>query len=627
MMNSETGPEEGSHSYEAALALHMQGHVREAELAYEEFLKSHPGHSEAWHGLGIIRLQSGRTGLAIDNLRQSVAAGGSAVVQNNLGVALCVAQRFAEAADVYRAIVKSDPEAVSSLGNLGQILNRLQAYPEATEVLEKAVHLAPDNARLHNQLAVALAECQRLDEAQAHFEKAAAIEPGQCEYHCDLAALLLKRDRIGPAIGCYRRALSLTPGSPMALCGLGEALGRLNRHEEAVACFRQAVAQTPGLAIAHYNCGTALTYLGRMDEAEAAFRRAAEMEPDSPTYRGALIALQKTTADDDQFKALEAMAADAARLGERERMELQFTLAKAYDDVGDRPRAFAALQHGNAAKRRLDPYDLQQDLDRFLAIAGAFTAGLLAAHAGEGDPSGVPVFVVGMPRSGTSLVEQILASHPEVFGAGEQAILAEQIAAGQMGGDFPVSVGTIDGKRWRAIGTAYAERLSLLAPRAKRITDKLPLNFQLVGLIRLALPNARIIHVRRDPVDTCFSCYFTLFASGLGFSNDLVDLGRYYRGYLALMAHWRTMLPEGAMLEVQYEKLVADIDGEARKLIDYCGLSWDARCLAFHETVRPVETASTLQVRRPLYKSSVGRATPYAPWLDPLRRALAGERP
>ncbi len=334
--------------------------------------------------------------------------------------------------------------------------------------------------------------------------------------------------------------------------------------------------------------------------------------------------MRKATADSAHIKALEAMAADSDRLDGHTAMELQFTLAKAYDDVGDFARAMEALERGNAARRRLEPYDVHQDLDRFRAIAAAFTAGLLAAHAGAGDPTEVPVFVIGMPRSGTTLVEQILASHPDVFGAGELGVLPDLIGSGRAGADFPASVGALDAAAWRSMGQTYVEAVRGKAPQAVRITDKLPLNFQLVGLIRLALPKARIVHVMRDPLDTCFSCYFTLFANGLGFSYDLSDLGRYYCGYQALMAHWRAVLPEDAMLEIRYEKLVADLEGEARRLIGYCGLRWDARCLEFHRTVRPVETASTLQVRRPLFRTSVGRAQSYRPWLAPLERALAG---
>jgi len=624
-MSSETGPKDAT--YEKALALHMQGRVREAEPLYESFLKSRPDHSEAWHGLGIIRLQSGRTDMAIQDLHRSVAAGGSTAVKNNLGVALCAAQRFAEAAEVYRDIVQNDPKAVSSLGNLGQILNQLRKFSEAAGVLERAVHLVPDNALFHNQLAIALAESERLEDAEAHFAKAITLDPRQSQYYCDLAALLLKRDRAEEAGDAYRRALSLERNSPLALNGLGETLGHLNRHQEATACFRQAIAFAPGFAAAHYNCGTALTYLGRMAEAETAFVRAVELEPDNPAYRGALIAMQRTTVSNTHVKVLEDMAANAAHLDERERMEMQFTLAKAYNDNGDYARAFEALCRGNQAKRVLDPYDVQPDLDRFRAISDVFTAEFLASHAGLGDPSDVPVFVVGMPRSGTTLVEQILASHPAVFGAGELGLLPDLIGSGRTGPSFPAGVGALGLGAWRAIGEAYVGALRTKAPQAMRITDKLPLNFQLAGLIHLALPKARIIHVRRDPLDTCFSCHFTLFANGLGFRDDLTDLGRYYRGYLDLMAHWRTVLPAGVMCEIQYEKLVSGLEDNARQLIRFCGLDWDARCLEFHKTVRPVETASTLQVRRPLYDSSVGRAGHYAQWLEPLRQALADSSP
>lgn len=612
-------------SYDAALAAHMAGRVQEAERLYEAFLKIEPGHSEAWHGLGVLRLKSGRLLGAIEALEKAVAAGGSAVVQNNLGVALCAAERFQDAAEVYRTILAGDPKAASALANLGQILIRLGAFAEARDILPRALAVTPGHARLHQQYGIALAEGGALAEAEVQFEEAIALDPRQAEYRCDLAALLLRCDAGEKAIACYRSALALAPRSPQILCGLGEAFGHIARHEDAVACFKQALAFAPDLAIAHYNIGTALTYLGRMAEAEAAFKRAAELEPANPAYRGALIALHETPAAEGSLQALEAMAADGGRLAPRDWMELQFTLAKAYDDADDPDRAFDALQRGNAAKRRLDPYDLQEDLTRFAAIAETFTADLIAEHAADGNPSDVPVFILGMPRSGTTLVEQILASHPDVFGAGELSYLADTIRAGRLGSGFPASAATLTGPQWHSIGAEYVQRLRLLSPQAKRITDKLPLNFQLIGLIRLALPNARIIHVRRDPMDTCFSCYFTLFANGLGFRDDLGDLGRYYRGYQSLMAHWRSILPEGAMLEVQYEVLVQNFETEARRLLAYCGLAWDERCAKFHETVRPVETASTLQVRRPLYQSSLGRAKAYAPWLAPLERALSGE--
>ena len=336
-----------------------------------------------------------------------------------------------------------------------------------------------------------------------------------------------------------------------------------------------------------------------------------------------MLDLGKVEADNVHLKALEAMTAAGHGGDTIERIATHFALAKAYDDLGDYARAFDHMQRGNAAKRSRRHYDIEQDLSCFRAIAAAFSAEFLAVHAGAGLASETPVFVIGMPRSGTTLVEQLLASHPDVFGAGEQRMLPDFINTGRAGRDFPTNVTALGRAEWRALGADYVERLQALAPLAARITDKLPLNFQLVGLIRLALPNARIVHVTRDPLDTCLSCYSTLFEDdGLDFSCDLTDLGRYYRGYRSLMDHWQDVLSAGVILEVRYERLVDDLETEAHRLIDYCGLVWDERCLEFHKTDRPVETASLLQVRRPLYTTSVGRAARYAPWLEPLRRPL-----
>jgi tetratricopeptide (TPR) repeat protein len=613
-------------AYELAAALHSQGRIGEAEKAYLAALTTCPDHSGALHGLGVLYLQTGRTEAAISRLRKAAAvAGGTVTILNNLGVALCAAKRFAEAADVYRQALKVEPDSVSSLVNLGTILKFLGNPRDASLVLQHAVELAPERADVHGQLATVLVQCGDAQDALGHFEQAAALAPSSPQAHCDLAHALLAFGRAQDAVEHYRRALAIDPDSPAAICGLGEALGALDRHEEAISCFERAVALAPNSALAHFNRGTALTYLGRKTEAAIAFARAVELAPESPAFRRAMIGVEKVTAGNAHLKVLERMASDADRMAIGERIALHFALAKAYDDLGDHARAFAELRRGNAAKRSISRYKLQDDLDRFRALAATFTADFLAAHAGDGTTTEVPVFVIGMPRSGTTLIEHILASHPDVFGAGEQGILPAFINAGRAGRDFPAGVKDLTVADWSALGTSYAQELCALAPHAARIIDKLPLNFQLVGLIRLALPGARIIHVMRDPLDTCFSCHSVLFDDDLDFSRDLADLGHYYNGYRRLMDHWRAVLPPGAMLEIQYENLVADLEHQTRRLIDYCGLAWDERCLKFYETDRPVQTASALQVRLPLYNSSVGRAAHYAPWLAPLRRILVAE--
>ena len=264
-------------------------------------------------------------------------------------------------------------------------------------------------------------------------------------------------------------------------------------------------------------------------------------------------------------------------------------------------------------------------LDRIRAV---FTAELMHQKRDLGDPSMIPVFIVGMPRSGTTLVEQILASHPKVFGAGELSEFSKAVTSlGMPNGalSFPETVPGLSAEQLRQLGTSYLDAIEAAAPGAERITDKMPANFRFVGLIHLALPNARIIHMRRDPVDTCLSCFSLLFVGDLPYCYDLGELGRYYRAYQTLMEHWRQVLPAGVMLEVQYEEVVADVERQARQIVAYCGLEWDDACLAFYRTQRPIRTSSAAQVRQPIYRTSVGRWKPYRHLLQPLIKELGVE--
>ena len=305
---------------------------------------------------------------------------------------------------------------------------------------------------------------------------------------------------------------------------------------------------------------------------------------------------------------------------------MHFSLGKAYADLGQNERSFRHFLVGNALKRRDTAYDEPAMLGFFDRVRAAFTPALMQSKAGLGDPSTVPVFIVGMPRSGTTLVEQILASHPNVFGAGEREDFTRAVDSlpslndGSLG--FPEAVPALSGETLRQLGAGYLAGIAAAAPDAARITDKMPGNFPYVGLIHLTLPNARIIHLRRDPIDTCLSCFSILFAVGQPQTYDLAELGRYYRAYAALMQHWRRVLPAGVMLEVQYEDVVADVAQQARRIVAHCGLPWDDACLAFHRTQRPVRTASAAQVRQEIYPTSVGRWRRYGDLLQPLIKEL-----
>jgi sulfotransferase family protein len=307
-------------------------------------------------------------------------------------------------------------------------------------------------------------------------------------------------------------------------------------------------------------------------------------------------------------------------------LQLDFALGKAYSDLKDYPRAFAHLLAGNAAKRATISYDETSIFALFDRIEATFTRELIAKKAGSGDPSSLPIFVIGMPRSGTTLVEQIIASHPMVHGAGElQAFNDVILALRGPNGDaipYPNFVPSLDASALQQIGARYLSAVRKLAPSGERVTDKMPSNYYFAGLIHLALPNAKIIHTVRNPVDTCLSCFSKLFTAEQNHTYDLAELGRYYKRYERLMAHWRRVLPAQCILDVRYEDVVADLEGQARRIIAYCALPWDERCLSFHKTDRAVRTASASQVRLPIYKGAVGRWRAYEKQLGPLLSAL-----
>jgi hypothetical protein len=317
------------------------------------------------------------------------------------------------------------------------------------------------------------------------------------------------------------------------------------------------------------------------------------------------------------------LESELASLPPPQRIYLHFALGKAYDDLGDAEAAFTHLNAGNTLKRRTNGYDESKALALFERIGRTFDPAFLAdARVGIADAA--PIFVIGMPRSGTTLVEQIISSHPDVGAAGEISVMNDIARAL---GRFPEIVRTLGGDDLSRVGEEYVRRLHAYAPDAARVTDKTPSNMFFVGFIHLVLPNAKIVHVRRDPVDTCLSCYSQLFTREQGYAFDLGELGRYYRAYHHLMQHWRDVLPKERMLDVRYEDVVADTEGEARRLLAYCGLEWDERVLLFHQNQRAVGTASASQVRQPIYKTSVARWRRYETHLRPLLDALGDLAP
>lgn len=440
------------------------------------------------------------------------------------------------------------------------------------------------------------------------------------------AALPRVRERGTPVKSKLRAStapISANPGDVTWLSGAAEAQFRAGRFAEAIALCKTILTIRPNLPEVYNNIGSAYSQLGQADEAERAYRRALALRPGFIAARRNLSVLLEEAGRLTEARRLAdqalrmALATDATLLSVDDRIEMHFALAKVHEDAGRFEQAFQQLAAGNALKRRQMSYDEAATLGAFERARRMFSAEFMDAHSGCGDPSPLPIFILGMPRSGTTLVEQILASHPQVFGAGELPLLAQAVAGMQNLGSNPREPALTSG-HLRELSARYLHELAARAPEAARITDKMPHNFRFVGLIHLALPNAAIVHTVRDPVDTCLSNFASLFSNGHPHSYDLAELGRYYQGYAELMAHWRRVLPPGRMLDVRYEDIVADLEGAARRILAHCGLEWDPRCLDFHRTERPVRTNSAAQVRQPLYKNSVQRWRRYQPFLKPL---------
>ena len=514
-------------------------------------------------------------------------------------------------------------------------LHRQGRLGEAARLYERVLAALPrDFAALYN-LGLVRVDEGRVEDGADLFRRALAAKPDSADAHNALGTALQRLERADDAIAEYRAALALNPRDATAHANLGAALAGLDREDEARAAYEAALAIAPAHTGALANLGNVQKALGQLDAARATYERALALAPRNTQLYFALSDTRRFAPGDPYLAAMETLAAGAAALPTPERIHLAFALGKAYIDCGDPERAFAQLAEGNRLKRASLAYDEAETLGWFARIRATFTADLMRRHAGRGDPSAAPIFIVGMPRSGTTLIEQILASHPQVFGAGEIEVFPKAVGAladARGGPRYPELAGALDGAALAQLGAGYVAAARALvpdpaagpAPTIARITDKLPLNFAYVGLIHLALPHARIIHVRRDPVDTCWSCFTKLFTRANQYTYDLAELGRFYRAYDTTMAHWRAVVPGAALLEVRYEDVIGELEPWARRIVRHVGLEWDDACLAFHAARRAVRTASAAQVRRPLYGDAVGRAQPYRHRLDPLIEALGG---
>ncbi len=496
----------------------------------------------------------------------------------------------AGAIPLYRAILAEARDHVDALRLLGVALAQTGHAGAGVASAERAVALAPDYALAWSNLGTVLSEADRPEEAIAAFRRACALDPGSARGWFNLGNALATAPDATAALAAYDRALALQPDHPGGLVGRGHMLKTIGRAEEASAAYHAALARDPDYGQVWWSLANLKTHR---------------------FSRGDVAAMEQALARDPPDQA---------------RAAILFALAKARDDAADHDAAFALYARGNRLQRDLVRYDpVQTELlnDRIVAV---FDAGFFADRAGWGHDDPAPILIVGLPRSGSTLIEQILASHSAVDGTAELPDLGRlAMSVGRFRSDgigYPEAVRDIAAADARALGRSYIARTRRHRAGRRFFTDKMPNNFPTAGFARLILPNARIIDARRHPLDAAVGCYRQLFAQGQAFSYDLFELGEYIRQYHRMMRHWDAVLP-GRVLRIDYELLVTDQERQTRRLLDFCGLAWEDGCLAFHRTARAVNTASSEQVRRPLYADALQSWRRYDAHLGGLKAQLA----
>jgi tetratricopeptide (TPR) repeat protein len=604
-------------------ALNRQGRGLEAEPLLRLALAEEPNYAKGHEELGRSLVLQGRAEEAVEHLRRALSidpklqsahlslvqalgdcgrgdeaqALMDSFLQADPARALIAkaaehhrAGRLEEAEGVYREILQRDPRNLEALRLLGAIAISAEHYGQAEKLLKRAIELAPDFLAAWIDLARAQLERLDLPAALASIERAEQLDPRSANVQVHLANVLARSGRQADAIEAYRKATVLQPGATAGYLGLGNMLKTVGRQAEAIEAYRQATRLRPELSEAWWSLSNLKTF----------------------------------RFEDEEVAAMERHLESAA-IPDEARAQFSFALGKALEDRGDHGRAFECYERGNRTRRALEQYDPVQTEVINERIRAVFDADFLVRHAGAGDPDPAPIFVVGLPRTGSTLVEQVLASHSQVEATHELPEIGRLIQGINRGRSdrvaYPEAVRDFDARQWAALGRSYIEETRKYRRDAPRFVDKMPNNFANVGLIALALPNARFVNTRRHPLDTCLSCYKQLFARGQPFTYDLVELGEYYLEYERMMAHWHAVLP-GRVLDLQYEEMVADQAVQTRRLLAHCGLPWEDACLHYYSTERAIRTASSEQVRLPIYESSVGIWKNYARELAPLTEIL-----
>ncbi|WP_170335455.1 tetratricopeptide repeat-containing sulfotransferase family protein [Ruegeria arenilitoris] len=650
-----------SHQMLGLIAYRM-GQFEPAVAAFEQAVRLQPGNGAFLTNFTEILRASGRLDQALEAGAQAVRlAPGNPAAHSNLGLVYYDRKDLSQAKTSQDRALALDPNFDRAINNLGSIARDEGDLGKASELYRKALRINPGSTETANNLVSVLIEAEKLAEAGEFAKARLKISPRDAELHRNFGRLLVLQNDLDSAEACFRTSIDIDSTKADSFVGLSQVLFEKNHPKLALIEAEQALRLDPDNAAACHQLALVEAHLGEVEKAETLHKRALELKPEMTASHlalghlameqgkfeaarqrfetaaeladdklSALIALarlEKVTENSEVFQSLEAVSSSVETLLPQKAVAYHYAMGDCYERLGRYDEAFSSFEKGARVKRGLisyDPNEIDQLTDDLIATFNRSTIERLRSCAIS---SAKPIFIVGMPRSGTTLTESILDAHPDVFGAGELNDLQNVFGRLPDGTtNVPRALRSTTAEALTRCAEDYVEALTAHSPNAVHLVDKMPANFQLIGLIHAILPNAKIIHIAREPMDICLSCYTRLFERSQLHSYDQQELGQYFNNYIRLMNHWRETLPEHAFHNIHYEDLVDDIDGVARGMIEYCGLDWTDACLEFYSGERRVRTASVQQVRQPLYSSSKAKWRRYERYLQPLMETVGENR-
>ena len=605
--------------YNLGLTLQELNQLDAAIKSYQVTLALQNNYVKAYNNLGIIYKEHGQMKDAVKSYEKAIALQPEyAEVHNNLGITLQEMGQLDEAVNCYEKALGIQPDYVEVHNNLGNTLNLLGQNDRALNSYKHVLSFNPDSADAHNNIGIIYQEMGQVEEAIKYYKKVIAINPEHDEANNNLGACHYGLKQFDAAVKNYGKAIAINPNYDEAHFNLGITLNELGQNDEALNSLKQALIINPDYADAYNNIGIILQEMGQMDEAFSSFVHALAIDHSNAEFHLNLALMKNYKKGDTQLIQMQSLFS-ANNLSQSERIKLCFALAKAYADLGEKDELFKVLNEGNQLRKEELNYSIEKDLDNHSLLRKMFISNI--ENSSSYEPLSIsPIFIVGMPRSGTSLVEQIISSHHKVYGGGELSALAVLIAP--IMNDYVAYNHSLSLKKIVSIRQRYSNNLSNLNASESIITDKMTQNFRYIGFILKAFPEAKIINLKRDSRAVCWSIYKSYFpAEGLGFAFNMKDLARYYNSYNELMIFWHDQF-RNKIYDICYEDLTTNQEEETKKLLEYCELDWDDNCLNFHKNKRAVKTTSSLQVREKIYQGSSEAWKKYETQIQPLIDSL-----